>query len=136
MYDEEMRYLEDWDLYIRLVEHEAPFIYINQPLYRYVWRDGSIITKKTNILHYMERISHKHAKRLADAGDREAAKVHSLNMWGLAREYLYNVHDVRSAWRCASESLTYDFSIKRIIHPLLHVSKRLLNRPAVYTVSH
>lgn len=127
MFDEEMRCLEDWDLYIRLVEQQVPFVYVPQPLYRYVWRAGSIITNPRRIFEYTEKIYRKHHKRLADAGDREVRSIYAANMWNLARNYIYRLRDIRCAARCMAESVAYDFSFKRMVHPLFFWSTHVLD---------
>lgn len=127
MYDEGMRFREDWDVNIRMFESHKPFIYLDKPLYFYTWRDGSITTgKRAEMLAYTEKVLRKHHKRLADAGDPVVATIYARNMWGLARDYLYSARNHRSCFGCARESLTYDLSFGRVLHPFIHRLRRQL----------
>ena len=126
MYDEAMKYREDWDLNIRMFAARMPYSYIAEPLYLYTWREGSITTsKRARVLDFTRMLLRKHHKTLADAGDQRVARMYSQLMWGLARNYFYEARDYRSALRCALESLNYDFSMTRLLHPMLHHLQRL-----------
>lgn len=127
MYDESMRYREDWDLNIRMFENHKNFVYLDKALYLYTWREGSITTsKRSRVLTYTERLLHKHHRRLADAGDAVVAKIYASNMWGLARDYLYCARDYKRCLACARESLAYDLSLGRMLHPIVHHFRRSL----------
>jgi glycosyltransferase involved in cell wall biosynthesis len=120
MYDENMKYREDWDINIRMFRHRKPFIYLPEPLYRYSWREGSMTTgQRAKILRFTERLLKKHHQGLAKY-DPQVAKVYAKNSWNLARDYFYELSDYHSAIRCMRESLVYDFSLGRLFHPLLH----------------
>jgi hypothetical protein len=119
MYDESMRYREDWDLNIRMFERKKAFAYVNEPLYLYTWRDGSITTgNRAKVLDYTAKVLRKHHKRLADAGSAAVAKIYAANSWDLAREYLYSTRDYKRALMCARESIAYDCNLGRLMHPL------------------
>ena len=121
MYDEEMRNREDWDLNIRMIESGKPFAVVDEPLYFYSRTEGSITTGNRRKLHgYTEKLLRKHHKRLADMGSKEIARIYAKNMWDLARSYAYEVHDLHESLRCAMESLRYDLSIGRLLHPIVH----------------
>jgi glycosyltransferase involved in cell wall biosynthesis len=128
-YDESMRYMEDWDLYIRMFEKQKAFGYISQPLYRYVWREGSLITRKRQILEYTQKIFRKHHKRIADAGDAVAAQIYAAQMWNAARCFLHDHKEYGRALGCVRESLAYEVNPSRIFHPIVHHAKTLL-RPS------
>jgi hypothetical protein len=137
MYDEEMRVREDWDLNIRMIAAGKRFVVIDQPLYHYSRSEGSITTGNRRKLYlYTERLLHKHHRRLADSGNRQIGRIYAENMWHIARQYYYEIGDYRSGFRCARESIRYDFSIARLLHPLLHRvqlaknNKRTLKRAA------
>ena len=121
MYDETMRYREDWDLNIRMFLHGEPFVYVPKPLYLYSWREGSITTgSRGRMLNYTEKLLRKHHKRLADADQPGMRALYSSLMWGLSRNYWYEAKDHAHAVRCALESLRYDLRPARILHPLQH----------------
>jgi hypothetical protein len=121
MYDENMRNREDWDLNIRMIECQRPFVVIDEALYYYTRTEGSITTgSKHKLYGYTEMLLRKHHKRLADTGNREIRRIYAKNMWDLARLYANELHDVRKCLSSAAESLRYDFNIRRIVHPLLH----------------
>jgi len=119
-YDEAFRYMEDWDLYIRLFEMRKPFVYIDRPLYYYVWREGSIITRRREILAYSEEVCRQHHKRIADAGNSAAAKIYAAQMWHMGRCYLQDHKEYRHALACVKESLAYDVNLARLFHPFIH----------------
>lgn len=121
MFDEDLAVREDWDINIRMMEGERPFTYINQPLYIYSRTEGSLMTGSLRrTLTCTERVLRKHHKRLADSGDPQIASIYARNMWHVARGYFYETHDFREAFRCMRESIRYDFSLDRIVHPMLH----------------
>lgn len=121
LWDAEMKMREDWDLNIRLLTAGEPFVYLPKPLYRYRKRPGSITTgDPKRLLFYTERLLRKHHKALADSGDRVIAQIYAENMWGLARQHFYRRRDWRKAVACAKESLSYDFSLSRVLHPIAH----------------
>ena len=126
MYDESMKYREDWDLNVRMFAARKPFAYLPKPLYIYTWRDGSITTgKRVQMLDFTARLLRKHHKSLADAGDKVAAEIYAQNVWALGRSYFYDVHLYRRAVACVLESLKYDLSLARLVHPLLGIAKRM-----------
>jgi len=121
MYDEKMCNREDWDLNIRMIESGKPFALLDEPIYHYTRTPGSITTgNRRKICVYTERLLRKHHKRLADSGDREIGRIYAKNMWALARLYAYEIQDRSESLRCAWESLRYDKSIQRALHPLIH----------------
>jgi len=129
MYDESLPIREDWDMNIRMFEKRKPFSFIDQPLYVYTSRPGSLTkTGQTRVLSCTERVLRKHHKRLADGGDHEAAKLYAANMWDLARQYFYSVRNYPRALACMRESLAYDASLARVFHPLIHNLRRLVGR--------
>ena len=121
MYDEDLPVREDWDINIRMIEQERPFTYINEPLYIYAWTEGSLMTGNIRrVLNSTQRVLRKHHKRLADSGNPQIASIYARNMWRLARCYFYEAHDFLEAFRCMRESMRYNFSPYRIVHPLIH----------------
>lgn len=126
MYDESMKYREDWDINIRMFAARKSFTYLPKPLYIYTWREDSITTgKRARVLDFTAMLLKKHHKSLADAGDKRAAKIYAQNMWDLGRFYFYDVRLYRRALACILESLKYDFSPARIFHPLLHHARQV-----------
>lgn len=127
MFDEGLRTREDWDIGIRIFRLGMPFVYLNQPLCTYVWREGSLTTgNQSRLLADTEKVLRKHHKALADAGDRRVAKIYAHNMWDLGRRYFYIVGDYRRAFACMRESLAYDLNPGRMFHPLVHHLRRFL----------
>ena len=125
-YDETLPIREDWDINIRMFEKKKSFSFIERPLYVYTCRPGSLTKSgQRRILSCTDRVLRKHHKRLADGGDREAARIYAANMWDQARQYLYSIRDYRRALGCVAESLAYDFNLGRLFHPLLHNLSRL-----------
>lgn len=121
MYDQDMRNREDWDINIRMIEGGRPFINVHQPLYHYTRTEGSITTANHRRLYsFTEKLLRKHHKRIADCGNKAAARLYAKNQWDLARRYLYEIRDSQEAFRCAAESLRYDPSLARLLHPILH----------------
>jgi len=121
MYDEEICIREDWDINIRMIAAGKPFAVVDEPLYHYSRTPGSITTSNLKKLFlYTEILLKKHHKRLADAGSQEIARIYALNMWELARRYSYELRDFRGAAHCIFESLQYDASLSRLLHPLVH----------------
>jgi len=129
MYDEEIRNREDWDINIRMVEAGKLFVTVDQPLYHYTRTEGSITTgNRRRLYSFTEMLLRKHHKRLADAGNKEVARLYAKNLWDLARRYFYEIRDPREGFRCAWESLRYDRSLSRVIHPLIHRFETVVNR--------
>jgi glycosyltransferase involved in cell wall biosynthesis len=121
MYDEEIRNREDWDINIRMIEAGKRFVTVDQPLYHYTRTKGSITTGNRRKLYaFTEMLLRKHHKRLADAGNKEAARLYGKNLWDLARRYFYEIRDPRKGFRCAWQSLRYDPSLSRLVHPIIH----------------
>jgi glycosyltransferase involved in cell wall biosynthesis len=121
MYDEEIRNREDWDINIRMIAAGKRFVTVDEPLYHYTRTEGSITTgNKRRLYSYTEMLLRKHHKRLADQGNKEVGKIYANNLWDLARRYFYEVRDPREACRCAWESLRYDPSLYRLVHPVIH----------------
>jgi glycosyltransferase involved in cell wall biosynthesis len=121
MYDEELAVREDWDVNIRMIQSRKPFAYVNEPLYIYTKTENSLMTgSRRRIATCTEKLLRKHHKRLADLGSKQIGRIYAENMWGLARQYFYNMHDPREGMRCAWESLRYDTSFHRLVHPVIH----------------
>jgi glycosyltransferase involved in cell wall biosynthesis len=129
MYDEEIRNREDWDINIRMIAAGKRFVAVDEPLYHYTRTEGSITTgNRRRLYSFTEMLLRKHHKRLADAGNKEAAHLYSKNLWDLARRYFYEIHDSREGIRCAWESFRYDPSFSRLVHPFMHRFETARNR--------
>ena len=121
MFDEDLAVREDWDINIRLIEGGRPFTYINEPLYIYARTEGSLMTGNLGrVLTCTEKLLRKHHKKLADSGKTQVASIYARNMWGLAHRYFYDARDFRKAFRCVRESMRYDLSLYRLLHPIIH----------------
>lgn len=121
MWDDGMKMREDWDLNIRLISTGEPFVHLARPLYHYRRRPGSITTSNPEKLFgYTERLLVKHHKTSADAGDLVSRRIYAEQMWDLARLRLYTKKNWRKTLYCVWQSLRYDFSITRLMHPILH----------------
>jgi glycosyltransferase involved in cell wall biosynthesis len=117
-YNPEIRKVEDWELGIRIFERNMPFVRVAQPLYRYYWREGSVVTGCPDLVLYMRKIFRMHHKRLADAGDREAAKIFAEKMWGLASWQAHEGGNYLRALAYLWESLVYDPNPARVLRSL------------------
>ena len=112
-YDDQQKYYEDWELYIRLVEKNIPYSHVPLPLYIYKIRPQSI-TKQKNFkknLYYIERIYRKHYQRFADKKNSEAASLYAYYMWQLASDYFHKTHCLSATLRCFLQSYKYDPTI-------------------------
>jgi len=126
MWDENIFGREDWDINIRLLASGEPYVYVQEPLYLHRKRSGSITTGQLRrFLDNTERLMRKHHKAAADAGDHRIARIYARNLWILARRYYYEQRDLGASVRCAYESLRYDFSAERVLHPIVHSFRRL-----------
>jgi glycosyltransferase involved in cell wall biosynthesis len=129
MYDEEIRNREDWDINIRMIAAGKRFVNVDQPLYYYTRTEGSITTgNRRRLYSFTEMLLRKHHKRLADGGNKEAARLYAKNLWDLARRYFYEIRDPRKGFRCAWESFRYDPSLFRLVHPFIHRLEIARNR--------
>jgi hypothetical protein len=105
------------------------FVVIDEPLYLYSRSEGSITTGNRRKLYlYTEKLLRKHHKRLADAGNEEVARIYAKNMWDMARRYFYEIKDRREGFRCMGESIRYNISLVRLVHPLIHRIEVALNK--------
>jgi glycosyltransferase involved in cell wall biosynthesis len=121
MFDEDLAVREDWDINIRMIERGRPFTYINEPLYIYARTEGSLMTGNLRrILTCTEKVLRKHHKKLADSGKTQIASIYASNMWDLAHRFFYDARDFRKAFRCVRESMRYDLSLYRLVHPIIH----------------
>jgi glycosyltransferase involved in cell wall biosynthesis len=121
MFDEDLAVREDWDINIRMIEGGRPFTYINEPLYIYARTEGSLMTGNLRrTLTCTEKVLRKHHKKLADSGNAQIASIYARNLWRLAHSYFYEARDFREAFRCVCESMRYDLSLYRLLHPIIH----------------
>lgn len=129
MYDEEFPIREDWDINIRMIVAGKRLVTVDQPLYHYSRTEGSLTTgNRRRVYFFTEMLLRKHHKRLADGGNREAARLYAKNLWDLARRYFYEIRDPREGIRCAWQSLRYDSSPARLVHPIIHCLETAMNR--------
>lgn len=75
-FDEDIPSGEDWDLWIRLIENEAEFGYINEPLVRYHQSDDSKSSQVDVATEGREKITEKHSELLEKAGSKVKARHH------------------------------------------------------------
>ncbi|QGA81060.1 glycosyltransferase family 2 protein [Candidatus Nanohalobium constans] len=75
-FDEDIPSGEDWDLWIRLIENEAEFGYINEPLVRYHQSDDSKSSQVDVATEGREKITEKHSDLLEKAGSKVKARHH------------------------------------------------------------
>jgi glycosyltransferase involved in cell wall biosynthesis len=121
MYDEDMKIREDWDLNIRMISAGRDFAYVPLPLYLYTMREGSITTANFDLkFAFTEKLLRKHHKTLADLGDRRAAAIYAELMWELGRRHVYATRNFARASSCVKESISYDFNLPRLVHPIVH----------------
>jgi len=133
LYHEDIQVRVDWEINIRLILGGKRFSYVPEPLYIYKLRRDSLVKKvHKRKFDYTLKLLKKHHKRLADAGDREVAKIYAQNLWRLGRAYIAEVRAVGAGISCIVESVRYDFSMKRLFHPFYHH----LIRPLVYQKRH
>ncbi len=119
LYDIRLKTREDWDMSIRLIRAGRKFSYIPKPLYKYYFRQNSLM-RKSKLLSYncSFLVMQKHHKEMAAKGDLRARKIYANNMWWLGRNYLLLEHELKHFLYCIFESIKYDFNIKRLINPL------------------
>jgi len=121
LYHEDIQVRVDWEINIRLFLAGKRFSYVPEPLYIYKLRRDSLVKKvHKKKFDYTLKLLKKHHKRLADAGDREIAKLYAQNLWRLGRAYLLETRAVAAGISCILESISYDFSVRRLIHPFYH----------------
>jgi hypothetical protein len=129
MWDEALHAREDWDINIRAIWGNHPFVYVDEPVYIYRYRTDSVSQANTpRMLANTEKLLHKHHRRLADAGSREIARIYAENMWDLSRRYFYSSRKFGRAFRCARESFRYDPNPGRLLHPFQYRFQRLAGR--------
>ena len=129
MYDEAIRMREDWDINIRMIAASRPFALLDEPLYLYTRTEGSITTSNLHkLFFYTEKLLRKHHKSLADAGNKEVSRLYASNMWLLSRRNFYEARNFRETFRCLRESMRYDLSLYRLLHPLIHRIEVILSK--------
>jgi glycosyltransferase involved in cell wall biosynthesis len=130
LYDEDMIIREDWDINIRMILGGKPFSYIPEPLYIYKIRTNSLIKSKYKKKYdYTFKLLKKHHKARADKGDREVARIYAQNLWRLGKLYLTDVRAVSAFATCVVQSMKYDFSLRRLLHPVyFHVIKHFAHQ--------
>lgn len=132
LYDTSLLTREDWDMNIRLIHNSKSFSYIAEPLYIYKIRSNSLMKSKNKKSYDSTlKLLKKHHKKIAAAGDREVAKIYAHHLWRLGKAYLTDVHDLKLSATCIAESMRYDFSLKRLMHPFyFHITKRFSGQNA------
>ena len=133
LFDNTFKIFEDWDLYIRLIEANKKFVYINKPLYIYKIRKKSLLKNNTEkVLIFILQLLKRHHKRLADMGNMAIAKIYSKHMWNLSKRYLCELKDIKKTIYCIKESFKYDFNLNRLIHPLFFNLNKLVKKIKVH----
>ena len=109
LYDTQQIYYEDRDLWIRLLQNNISFSYINKTLYIYHIRKDSI-TKSDNYkkkLYFLNRLFAKHYKLIAKRSNKIRI-LYSYRMWRLASDYFHKTGDLGKTFKCLSESIMYN----------------------------
>lgn len=75
-FDQDIPSGEDWDLWIRLIEHGVKFGYIDEPLVRYHQGNDSKSSQMEIATEGREKITEKHSQLLEEAGGKVKAKHH------------------------------------------------------------
>jgi len=121
LYHEDIQVRVDWEINIRLIMAGKRFSYVPEPLYIYKLRRSSLVkTRDKKKFDNTLKLLKKHHKPLADSGDREIAEIYAQNLWRLGRAYLLESRAVGAFAGCVLESMKYDFSLRRLLHPLYH----------------
>lgn len=125
LYDKTLLTREDWDMNIRLIREGIRFSYVPEPIYIYkIRKSGLMKSAKKKSYDSTLRLLKKHHKNLADEGSKDIAKIYAQHLWRLGKAYLTDVQALRSCISCVVESMKYDFSLKRLLHPFyFHVTK-------------
>lgn len=130
LYHEDIQVRVDWEINIRLILAGKRFSYVPEPLYIYKLRSSSLVkTRQKKKFDYTLKLLRKHHQKLADSGDKDIAKIYAQNLWRLGRAYLVESHAVGACLACIYESMKYDFSVRRLLHPFYHhLIKNLVHR--------
>jgi glycosyltransferase involved in cell wall biosynthesis len=130
LYDKELQTREDWDMNIRLILAGIRFSYLPEPLYIYRIREDSL-TKGEGKKTYDStlRLLRKHHKKIAEGGDKEISRIYAEHQWRIGRNYLTDAHNFGSFFSCFVESVKYEFSLRRLLHPFyFHLAKHFTRR--------
>lgn len=132
LYHEDIQVRVDWEINIRLFLAGKRFSYVPEPLYIYKLRRDSLVKKvHKEKFDYTLKLLKKHHKKLADSGDREVAKIYAQNLWRLGRAYLIETREMGAFIACILESMKYDFSLRRLLHPFYHhITKHFVHQDA------
>jgi glycosyltransferase involved in cell wall biosynthesis len=114
LFEESLRAVEDWDLYIRLILRGFEPTYVAGPLYRYVMRADSITRDVRSLVAAYEVVIRHHHGALARRGDRAARHLYAYHLWRIGREYFYKAGMRVKAAACLLEALRYDRSPQRL----------------------
>lgn len=123
LYDEKQKFFEDIELYIRIIDKNFSYYYIDKPLYIYRKRNDSI-TKKMTLSHIRKKLNYelriyiKHYKRLAKK-NKEIGKIYSFCMWQLGSRYIRETKNYFKGYYCLLESVMYNLKpIKDFLNKL------------------
>ena len=118
VFDESFQYLEDWELYIRLLVRGIRPVYVEGAWYRYVMRADSLTRNLTGIVESKRQLLKKHHKRMADEGVPGLRAIYADQLWWLARMYYGPLHRRGAALLCLLEGVRYDPAPGRILRTI------------------
>jgi glycosyltransferase involved in cell wall biosynthesis len=108
LFDETLRAVEDWELYIRLIVRGFVPTYVAGPSYHYIVRPDSITRNQLLLVQSYERVIRMHHAPLARSGDRVFRHIYAHHLWKIARTYFYVLHMRLKALSCVLEALAND----------------------------
>jgi len=126
LFDESLRILEDWELYIRLLRRGVRPVYVAGAWYRYVVRERSLTRDVAGIAAAKQRLLDLHHRPMAADGVPGLRAICADQLWWLARFYRDQLHRPGAALRCVLESLRYDPDPRRLLRA---AGTRLQERP-------
>ena len=115
LFDESLRILEDWELYIRLLGRGLRPVYVEGAWYRYVMRGDGLTRDLAEIAKSKRQVLSKHHQRLADEGVPGLRAIYADQMWWLGRMYFDQLRRRREGLRCFLEGLRYNPDPRRIL---------------------
>lgn len=115
LYDESLRILEDWELYIRVFSKGVRPVYVPGPGYRYMLRADSLTRDLAVMASSKRQVLARHHRPLAEEGRPGMRATYADQMWWLARMYYYQLHRPGAALLCLIEGFRFDPDPRRLL---------------------
>jgi len=130
-FDEQLTYLEDWDLWLRIADQNLKISYVQKPLFIYRRHKDSLCRNPEMLTNRLRNIysAFEKNRNFAFQKDQSLKKVYSERLWSVGVQAITEKLGFLFGLKCLFKSQIHYFNLRQLLNSMRFVLKeRLLRR--------